>query len=150
MINVIKNICVAIVCGLLLTWFSNLVESNFLYQFLENNLIMLLIALLAINITTMSVVMVKLREISDSNNNIRFPRTIKEMKISFYEQIALVVVGLLAQILCKSDLVLKVCTRQDIKLCVSVIPAVVLIYAIMILWDTGRSIFVILASEDKN
>jgi len=88
MINIIKNICVAIVCGLLLVWFSNLVGSNFLSQFLENNLIMLLIALLAINITTMSVVMVKLREISDSNNKIRFPRTIKEMKISFYEQIA--------------------------------------------------------------
>lgn len=148
--NILKNTCVSIVFGLSLVWLSSLVNSNFLSNFLEANLIMLLIALLAINITTMSVVMVKLKEISDAHGGAKFPKAVKEMKIAVYEQIILIVLGLISQILCKSELISKVSIRKDIQFIISAVPAIVLVYAITILWDTGRSIFVILSQEENS
>ena len=53
--DLIKNICVAIVGGSLLVWISDFLKSAFLYKFLDDNLLMLLIALLAINITNISI-----------------------------------------------------------------------------------------------
>lgn len=98
----------------------------------------------------MSVVMVKLKEISDAHGGARFPQAVKEMKIAVYEQIILIVLGLVSQILCNSELILKVSMRKDIQFIVSAIPAIVLVYAITILWDTGRSIFVILSQEESS
>lgn len=147
MFHVVKNACCSIVFGFALVWFSDLISSKFLANFLDANLIMLLIALLAINITTMSVVMVKLKEISEERKGIRFPRTVKEMKFAVYEQVFLIVFGLISQILCKSDLLSQSSIRADLRFIISAVPAAILIYSILILWDTGKSIFVILSQE---
>lgn len=147
--NITKNFCVSIVIGLALIWFSNAINSDFLKSFLEANLIMLLIALLAINITTMSVVMVKLKEISDAHGGITFPKTVREMKTALFEQIFLIAFGLISQIFCNSEAMQEGTIRQDWQFIISSIPVIILVYAIMILWDTGQSIFVILSQEAK-
>lgn len=148
MFNVIKNICFSFVLGMILVWISSILKSSFLSAFLDSNLIMLLIALMAINTTTLSVIMSKLSEITENAGD-KFPTTISEMKVSIYEQIGLISVGVFAQILCKSDFLVKSIPWEDVKFLISCIPAAVLVYAITILWDTANAIFCLVSHARK-
>lgn len=141
-----KNICMALVCGFILTALSIKLGSSFLDTFLQNNLIMLLIALLAIHITTLSVIMTKLKELSDKYGQ-SFSNTIKEMRISLYEHIVLIVLGLVV-------LILKESTVLDSFICnwgnaCAILLSSILIYSLVILYDTGKSVFEIINFEEK-
>ena len=65
MIEHAKSISLFLVIGLLATLLAEWLQSDFISTFLSENLITLLIALVAINTTTLSVVLTKIREISD-------------------------------------------------------------------------------------
>lgn len=62
--------------------------STLIVSYLVPNLITIVIALLAINIQTIAVMTLKLREISNNQTQI-FRKTIKEIKLSIFEQILL-------------------------------------------------------------
>lgn len=146
--ELIKNICVAIVLGFFLVWISELLDSDYLAGFFYQNLIMLLIALLAINITTMSIIVAKLTEVGEVGEN-SFPMTIAEMRSSVIEQIILIVFGLTSQILHSSKLVLSWNIFPKIKFLLDSLPAIILVYAIIILWDTAQAVFVLLCHKHK-
>jgi hypothetical protein len=57
-----KNLCVCLIVALILKSISTLVNSNFLDNFLQQNLILLLPALLAINVTTISIILSKISD----------------------------------------------------------------------------------------
>ena len=85
MLEYLKNISFFLVIATTLVTLSKAIESSFIFEFIKSNLITILIALLAINTTTGSVVMTKLKDISDKNN-IDFSSTIGELKSSIIEQ----------------------------------------------------------------
>jgi uncharacterized membrane protein YkvI len=142
-----KNISLFLVVGILITWLDHQLQSNFISKFLSENLITLLIALVAINTTTISVVLTKIREISDQLGG-DFSRTAKEMKASIAEQIALVVLALITQVIGSSSLIST--NYPLVTFITEVILVAIFSYAIYILYDTANSVFVILQFENHN
>jgi hypothetical protein len=65
MIDRVKTISLFLLSGLIVNFLVSWLKSNFISEFLTHNLITLLIALVAINTTTLSVVLTKIREIMD-------------------------------------------------------------------------------------
>ncbi|MFW5871644.1 MAG: hypothetical protein ACOCUT_00910 [bacterium] len=144
--NIIKNSCTVVVFGFVLNFISNKLKSDYLITFIDQNLITLLIALLAINITTLSVIMSKLWEIADKHH-INFSNTVKQMKLSILEQILFIGIAIVLQIL-KTSIYLKA-HLSGIESISNVLLIAVFIYDILVLYDTSRSIFIILKSEKK-
>jgi hypothetical protein len=135
----------SLLVGIVATWISYQVNSTSLEEFLRGNLITLLIALLAINTTTISVIMTKLREITDKTK-VNFAETIHAMRTSITEQLILVILAIVLQILTGSKSL--VINFPDLPAIVLVLMTAVFVYAIHVLYDTANSIFVILKFEN--
>lgn len=138
--NTIKNISFYIVLGVIITFLGKFLESNFLFIYLKENIIGLLLTLLAINTATLGLIASKIQDIVVNYPKFDFSSTIKEMKTSLLEQIILIcssVITLLLLDSCKIDFSYK----TDIG---NVILTTVLIYSISILWDTGKAVFVVI------
>jgi len=146
MMNQIKNIVFFIVVSTLLQSLSRWLQSNFIEVFLQENLIALLLALMAINTTTISVIMTKLREISDASNT-NFSRTILSMKNSITEQIVLLGLASVLLIFNSSKLLnQKWNNTNDVT---TILLLTVFLYAIEILYDTAQGVFLIASKENS-
>jgi len=146
-IDKLKEISFYIVIALVITGFSKWIESDFLNKYLDENLITLLIALLAINTTTSSVVMTKLKEIADETGG-NFSNTIVQLKHSIYEQIIYIIIAVIVLVLSGSKKVVSIHAYSDFIL--DVLLVAVFSAAMYTLFDTAKSIFVILRYENKN
>jgi hypothetical protein len=146
MIEYLKSLSLYLVVSVLIFYGSSAVDSDYFFIFLKENLITLLVALLAINNTTFSVVMTKLREISDQNGG-DFAGTISEFKKSNIEQIFFIIAAILLLIFKESEL-LKVNGLVSSICEIGLIT--IFIASLHNLYDTGNSIFVILSFENKN
>jgi len=144
MMEIFKNISFSVVLGMIIHSLASWMESQFLGTFLENNLITLLVALMAINTTTMSVMMTKMSEIKEKHK-INFPATVKEMSASIYEQITIICIAVMLQIVNGSPKVKEIWGNADFIF--SSLLAGVFIYAMLILFDTAKGIFVLLENE---
>lgn len=142
MMDLLKNISLCIVGGLILNGVSVWIGSDFLGEFLKANLITLLVALLAINTTTISVIMTKLRELSKDTRV--FSNSMREMRVSIVEQVVLIVLAVFLQTIMSSRL--YVWTDVGAFLLSTALLAI-FFYAIHILWDTANGVFVILSFE---
>lgn len=140
-----KNISLFLVIGLIVTLLSNWLQSDFIFTFLSQNLITLLIALVAINTTTTSVVLTKIREIADTLGG-NFTSTAKEMKVSIAEQVILIILAVIVQVIGASSLIQ---TGYPLITHISnVLLIAIFSYSIYILHDTANSVFVILQFEN--
>ena len=84
--NIVFNILLSIVVGYLLTQLQLFLGSCYLINFLKQNLITLLVALIAINSATLSILLTKIRELLDKTGQISsFDNTKKQMIISIRE-----------------------------------------------------------------
>lgn len=145
-IDYLKSCSLFIVLGVLTRFLCSLIESNFLVSFLSNNLITLLIALLAINTTTGSVVMTKLREIIERHGG-NFSATLGQLKLSIIEQLVFIVLAILFLVLLGSKSVID--SNQYIKPLLESGLIAVFIASLHNLYDTANSIFVILGWEGE-
>ena len=130
--------------GAVITLLSSWLGSTYLESFLSQNLITLLVALVAINTTTLSVVLTKIREILDKLGG-NFTRTATEMKISIVEQIMLVVAAALVQLLGSSRVI--VASVPATPIISNVVLLAIFAYAIHIVYDTANSVFVLMRFE---
>lgn len=143
--RIIKDVSFYIVIAAAITFFSELFETQFLYTYLKEHLIGLLITLMAINTATLGLIASKIQDIQMSHPQREFPDTIKEMKLSLKEQIALVVLSILVLIVNDSPN-----TEFAYKgIVFNIILTTILTYAIAILWDTGNAVFVSLEVSKK-
>ena len=147
-ISRLPYICVYVVSSILLVWFSNAFESRFIYDFIKNDLITILLALMAINTTTSSVIMTKLKEISDANSNANFTDTVKELKVSFLEQLVHIFIAVIILVILDSKVSSQIQIFNLIDVC-NVLLISVFIASIHNLYDTADSVFVILDFENK-
>ncbi|MFA5118794.1 MAG: hypothetical protein WC695_08105 [Candidatus Omnitrophota bacterium] len=144
MMDVIKNISVSVLLGIIINSLSSWMGSHFLLKFLDCNLITLLVALMAINTTTMSVMMTKMSEIKE-RHKIDFPKTIREMTASIYEQISLICIAVALQIISDSPKMKQLWPNPEFI--ISSFLVAVFVYAMLILFDTAKGIFVLLENE---
>ena len=140
--KIIMISCTFLVLGAAINSFSLWLKSPFICKFLEENLILLLVAILAINTTTISVILTKMREIADKNSTVDFGRTRKAMKQSTLEHLCLICVAATIQIVKGSSIVCTSFTGAGFILDSLLIA--VFIYSIHIIYDTAQSVYVIL------
>ncbi len=140
-----KKLSTVALCAIAIRYFSSYLDSSSLFNFLDTNLILLLVTLAAINNTTLGVVMTKLREISKAYHS-DFSSTIKEMRGSIIEQIILILVSVIVQILSGSSFLFV--TSEVFNTTSQVILISVFFYALYTLYDTANMIFVILEFEN--
>lgn len=142
----IKDVTFYLVIGYAVIGASSWIDSSFLRDWLKRDLITLLVALLAINTTTSSVMMTKLKEIAEKTGA-DFGGTINQLKHSFVEQVAYIVIAVSVLILAGSQRVLALHSYAEFIL--TGILAAVFVAAIHNLSDTANSIFVILRYENR-
>ncbi len=148
MLSSLKEYSFYLVVSIFLVVGSLIMKSDFLARFLLSNLVTLLVALLAINTTTSSVVMTKLKEISDKKPKANFSATILELKKSMTEQIAYVSMAIFFSILAESVTILS--WFEYASTLIAILLTTIFVAALGTLYDTGRSIFVILSFENKS
>lgn len=140
--NILVNILLSIGVGYLLSQLQILLGTTYLTVFLKQNLITLLVALIAINSATLSIVLTKIRELVDKNNTQgAFDRTKKQMILSINEQVALIIISMILLIIQDSTFA-KQSSEYGTLLNVLIIGC--FMYAVHILHDTAKSVFVIL------
>ncbi|MDP1624518.1 MAG: hypothetical protein Q8L64_01995 [bacterium] len=152
MMEHIKNATLFLVISAIVQSLSAWLQSDFIESFLKANLITLLLALMAINTTTISVIMTKLREISD-DSGVDFSKTINSMKESIVEQVILIVVAIFILILQSSALLVS--KWNGVNTVTTILLITTFMYAVQILYDTAQGVFVIAYKEnallkDKN
>jgi len=145
MINRIKNFCVFFVIAFFVTFTSNRLKSDFLSNLFSQDFITLLVAIVAINSTTLGITLTKIREIMDRNGG-DFSKTSREMKISIKEQIILIILAFAVQMVGSSTVIKTFCNQ--IYLITKFISVIIFSYAIQILYDTANSIFLLLNFEN--
>jgi len=139
--NLFKNIFISIGIAFLLEQLQIILKTNYLIIFLEQNLVSLLIALLAINTASLGIILSKIRELLDKNNKISFDKTKREMLKSIQEQIILIFLSLILLMFINSDIL-----KNNLQLLQALETIVVacFVYSILILFDTAKSVFIIL------
>lgn len=136
----------AILASIAVKFASDLIGSKYVFDFLDANLVLLLVALAAINTTTLGVVMTKLREISLAYYS-DFSKVINEMRTSIKEQVTLILLSVAVQIVSASKTPLS---SQEAYIYISQVLLIsIFLYALKILYDTANMIFVILEFENE-
>ena len=145
MIQVVMVACTCIVIGLVVNGLSIFMGTNFIVTFLDANLLVLLIALWAINTTTVSVILTKMREIKEKYPSNNFVMTRNSMKWATIEQLILVVVAVVVQ-MCKTSVIVVSFVPHGQYIFNSLLVGV-FAFSLQILFDTARGVYVILDHE---
>jgi hypothetical protein len=101
---------------------------------LKNNLITLLVALIAINSATLSIVLTKIRELSDKMEARKFENTRKQMILSINEQIALIAISTIFLMVLDSSYI----KDNRIFNFINTLIISTFVYAIRVLYDTAK------------
>jgi hypothetical protein len=138
--KLVKSISFYIVIATIVTCIGYYLESEFLFNYLQNNLIGLLLTLLAINIASLGLIASKIQDIVMQFKGLDFSGTVKQMKLSLLEQIVLIGGSIITLLFQDSG---KICFEYKEQVG-NIILVAILIYAINILWDTGKAVFIII------
>lgn len=142
MVQVFKNIFQSLGWAFVLYNVEAVLGSQFLCPFLRGNLVSLLIALLAINATSLGIVLTKIRDIMDRQGVSKgFEKTQAVMLFSIKEQIVLIFVSVILLMLDGSKLIVG---YDQVMVFVRVGVITCFVYAMMVLYDTAKSIFIVL------
>ncbi|GAA67045.1 hypothetical protein [Pseudoalteromonas sp. BSi20429] len=140
--HVVKTTFIALGVGFIAELTNSWLGSEFLHTFLAQNLFTILIALLAINATTMGIVLTKVREMVDSKGSAGcFKRTRDQMLLSIKEQIALVVISISILSIKGSE---HIIAMENAELLLNVAIIGVFVYSLMVLYDTAKSVLIII------
>lgn len=128
------------VISLIVVLVSQAIDSKSVFVYLEENIIGLLLTLLAINIASSGLIAAKIQDILVEFPEFDFSESLKEMKISLFEQVVLLIVCIISLILSDSSLI----DFEHKSTLSNTILFSILVYAINILWDTGQAVFIII------
>lgn len=130
---------VCVIVGLAVTAISDAAGSTFLAAFLEDNLLLALIALLAINTSTSGVILSRLRELAENRPEIKFTRTLAAMRQATLEQVVLV--ALAVAVLVAKDSTWVAVNWPDAGFVANALLAAVFVYALQIMYDTAVAVY---------
>ncbi|MDO8292858.1 MAG: hypothetical protein Q7T29_08355 [Gallionella sp.] len=127
-----------------LQFFFAQIQSGFVFDLLKSNITNLQVALLAVNAATLGIVLTKIREIIDKTGaREAFESTRQEMMLSIKEQITLIGASLLI-------ISLATAKTPPVHFPDELYQALLLtsfVYSLLILYDTAKSVFVLLDYE---
>lgn len=146
MSNILKWAAVSLVLGYFLNKFCESVQSDFLEKFLCENLILLLVGVLAINTATIGIILLRLGELS-SEHKVTFPGIVAAMKQSIWEQLSLLGIGAVALILKGSKTILQ--NHPDLSSGLETVVIAVAVYAVVAIYDTAEAAFKLNEEADK-
>lgn len=141
----LKISVVCIVISFTIVTSCNWLESDFLIIYLREQLITILLTLLAINTATLGLLASKLQEAIAKYPLLDIKNPVQQMKNSLVEQFVLIIIGIVALIISDSA---KLVFETKWYICDIVIVAV-FIYSIDILRDTGISVFTLINEMEK-
>lgn len=143
--SILKNISLFIVISFAFSLLTKYLESDAVFDYLKDNIIGLIITLMAINTASLGLIASKIQDFITRYKRVNFSETINQMKISLLEQIILIPISLLLITINESQ---KVVWEHKEFAC-DVLLLAVLIYSINILWDTGKAVFIIIDEINK-
>ena len=122
--------------------------TNYLNYFLSENLITILIALLAINSATLGIVLTKIRDLVEKHGNAQcFNTTKQQMILSIKEQIALIIFAVTFLTIVSSPLVAP---YSNLKMLFDATVVAVFSYALFVLYDTAKGVLIIIDFDLKD
>lgn len=144
--SILKSSLISVGIASLTSFLLQGIGSRYVFDFLEHNVINIQIGLLAINTATLGVVLTKLRDLVDKGVPLStFSSARREMLLSIKEQMVLIVSALIV-------LSLKFATSIPFYLPSELLRILLLscfIYSLMILYDTAKSVFVVLGESPE-
>ncbi|WP_354624857.1 hypothetical protein [Psychromonas sp. MME2] len=144
--HIVKTSFLALGIGFIAEILNLWLCSEFLHKFLSENLITILIALLAINATTMGIVLTKVREMVDAKGGAScFKRTRDQMLLSIKEQISLIVISIIVLSVKGS---IHISSIENLPLLLNVLIIGVFAYSLLVLYDTAKSVLIIIDHEE--
>lgn len=145
--SIAKNFLMSVGIACLASFILVSIGSDYIFKFLQQNIINIQIGLLAINTATLGVVLTKLRDLVDKGIPLsRFSSTRKEMLLSIKEQMALIISAL-------GILSLKDATSVPFKIPENILRILLItcfVYSLTILYDTAKSVFVVLGESPES
>ncbi|MFA6179175.1 MAG: hypothetical protein WC696_06135 [Candidatus Methylopumilus sp.] len=140
--NTITRVFASLGLGLLAQISQDAIMSHYFNTFLEANLVNLLVALLAVNSATMGIVLTKIRDLLDKRNlEDGFAKTKQQMLLAIKEQLALIVLSIIFLTLITSP---YVTLYPNLILLLKCGIAGVFVYSMHILYDTAKSVLIII------
>ncbi|WP_347066043.1 hypothetical protein [Flavobacterium sp. WV_118_3] len=128
---------------------SHFIGTDFLLEYLKGNLTTVQLGLMAINTATCGLVVSKLQEIKDKYKSLDIKPITKQLLLSLKEQIILIIVGVIILLLINSDIFNTLTYCEYIKFGLNNLLIAVFINSVQVLWDTGKSIFVLTDIMDE-
>lgn len=119
---------------------SKLLNSDYVFKFLDAQLLLILPALLAISASTMGIVATKLADLAERYKDVGVGEAIASMRWSTIEQLVMIGIAALTLILKYSD---KVSWSLKVD-AANVVLVAVFIFALTALYDTTNSVYLLL------
>lgn len=141
----LKELSFFLMIGIVVTGVAYAIKSIFIFTYLQENIISLLLTLLAINTATSGLVASKIQDIALQYNGIDFSPTLKEMKKSLVQQIILIIIAFAVLLIVDSSIIDFL---YKVEICNSILVSV-FAFAVYALWDTGQSVFIIIDELNK-
>ncbi|MBK7344714.1 MAG: hypothetical protein IPJ06_17455 [Saprospiraceae bacterium] len=142
--NYIKNIALFIVVSIVVKLLSDYLESKFLIEFLEDDLITILITVFAINTATNSLLITDLAKLAKSKE-IKFKNSYEQIRIAIAEQLILVMLGFLLLIIRGTSQGLP----MEIMYIVDTLLIATFVFALDILRDTALAVFKLIEFRNR-
>ena len=147
-LQILKTAVMSIGVGFLAQVLQSMLCTNYLNNFLSQNLITILIALLAINSATLGIVLTKIRDLVEKHGNAQcFNSTKQNMILSIREQIALIIFAVIFLTVVSSNIV-KAYT--NLKSLIDATIVGIFAYALFVLYDTAKGVLIIIDFDIKN
>ena len=148
--QILSSIFISIGVGFFCQLSQDWLGSAYFNDFLKANLVNLLVALLAINTTTMGIVLTKIRDLVDSHGHGEaFKKTRQQMLLSVKEQIVLIILAIVLLTISGSSYFLSI---PNFNLLVDSLISGIFVYSMMVLYDTAISVLIIIdfdAAKDE-
>ena len=143
--NLIAYYSMYFVFGLAFAWLNLTLQSAFLTSLLTSSLLVLQVALLAINTTARTALLSKLKELGN-DFKAKFQSTVKAMNEALIEQILIIFFTGLILIIYLSPNVL---TNPSMRMVSEALLVGLLMASIQIVFDTSKAIMIILEDQVK-
>lgn len=123
-------------------------STDYLNSYLAQNLITILIALLAINSATLGIVLTKIRDLVERHGNAEcFNSTKEHMILSIKEQIALIIFAITFLTIVSSEVI---ASYENLKMLFDAIVVAIFSYALFVLYDTAKGVLIIIDFDINN
>ena len=123
-------------------------STDYLNSYLAQNLITILIALLAINSATLGIVLTKIRDLVERHGNAEcFNSTKEHMILSIKEQIALIIFAITFLTIVSSEVI---ASYENLKMLFDAIIVAIFSYALFVLYDTAKGVLIIIDFDINN